>query len=289
MKITKAVIPAAGFGTRFLPVTKAVPKELLPIVNKPAISYVVEEVVNSGIKDIIIVLTPQKQAIKTLFGQNLELENFLEKFGKLDQLEEVRALAKMANFTFVNQQGPYGNATPVLSAREYVKNEAFAVVWGDEFIYSNPPRLKQTIEAFEKYQKPVISAVRITNKADVSRYGIADIEPVEGNVFKIKKIVEKPKPEEAPSNLAAHGAYILPPEIFQILDKLQTGKSGELWLVDAITELMKTTDVYACEIENGKYYDTGNKLEYLKTNLDFALRDPDIAEGLKEYIRSLKI
>lgn len=289
MVIKKAVIPAAGFGTRFLPVTKAVPKELLPIVNKPAIQYVVEEVVNSGIKDIIIVLTPQKQAIKTLFGQNLELESFLEKFGKLDQLEEVRALTKMANFTFVNQQGPYGNATPVLSAREYVKDEAFAVVWGDEFIYSNPPRLKQTVEAFEKYQKPVISAVRIPNKADVSRYGIADIEPVEGNVFKIKKIVEKPKPEEAPSNLATHGAYILPPEIFQILDKLQTGKSGELWLVDAIAELMKTTDVYACEIKNGKYYDTGNKLEYLKTNLDFALRDPDIAEGLKEYIRKLNL
>lgn len=289
MKIKKAVIPAAGFGTRFLPITKSIPKEMLPIVNKPAIQYVVEEVASSGIDDIIIVLSQQKTAIKTHFGSNPELEDYLKKFNKLGPLKEVKGLSKLANFTFINQQGPYGNATPVLSARKYLENEAFAVIWGDEFIYSNPPRLKQIIEVAEKYDKPCISAVRIKNKKDISRYGIADIEPVKDNVYKIKKIVEKPSPEEAPSNLATHGAYILPPEIFKILDNLQLGKGGELWLVDAIGKLMETTDVYACEIINGKYYDTGNKLEYLKTNIDFGLKDPEISQGLKKYLKNLKI
>jgi len=286
MKIRKAVIPAAGWGTRLLPATKSVPKEMLPIVDKPAIQYVVEEVVNSGITDIIIVTTEQKTAIKTHFTQNLDLEGFLKKFNKNDQLKQVRKIASMAKFTFVNQFGPYGNGTPVLSAKEEVGDEPFVVIWGDEFIYSTPPRLKQILDVYEKYEKPVISAVRV-GKDKISRYGIADISLIKDNIYKINRIVEKPKPEEAPSDLAAHGAYILPSKIFQILENLELGKGGELWLPDAIQKLIETEDVLACEIQNGKYYDTGNKLEYIKTNIDFALRDSEMKPELEKYLRDI--
>lgn len=285
MSITKAVIPAAGWGTRFLPITKSIPKEMLPIVDKPAIQYVVEEVVNSGITDIIMVVNDQKEAIKTHFGDNKELEEYLIKFDKLDQLKMVKDLSKIAKITYINQTGPYGNGTPVLCAKDEIGDQPFAVIWGDEFIYSEPPRLKQIIDVFEEFNKPVISAIRVA-KETVNRYGIVDIKQIRDNVYKINKMVEKPSIEEAPSNLAAHGAYILPPKIFAILENLQLGKGGELWLVDAINKLMEIDEVYACEID-GKYYDTGNKLEYLKTNIDFALKDPGLREGLTDYLKKI--
>lgn len=196
----------------------------------------------------------------------------------------------MANFIYVRQKGPYGNGTPVLAAEPVIDNEFFAVLWGDEFIYSKPPRLAQMIKVHEKYGGAVISGVRIKNKEDLKRYGIAKVTPVEGNVFKIEHIVEKPDPDEAPSDLATHGGYILPPEIFDILRKQEPGKGGEIWLPVAIDTLIKTGyPVYACEIENGKYYDTGNKLEYMKTAVELALEHKDINQDFKAFLKTLDL
>ncbi len=290
-KIRKAVIPAAGFGTRFLPQTKAMPKEMLPIVDKPVIQYVVEEAVASGIEDIIIVTGALKRAIEDHFDvMNAELIKNLEAGGKHELMEKTAKISELANFIYVRQKGPYGNGTPVLAAEPIIDNEAFAVMWGDEFIYSKPPRLAQMIAVHEKYGGAVISAVRIPKKEDLKRYGIADVESVEGNVFKIKSIVEKPEPDQAPSNLATHGAYILPPEIFEILRKQSPGTGGEIYLPEAIDALIKTGyPVYACEIENGRYYDTGNKLEYMKTAVELALEHGDIAEDFKKFLRELNL
>lgn len=288
-KITKVIIPAAGFGTRFLPATKSMPKEMLPIVDKPIIQYVVEEAVAAGVQDIIIVTGWHKRAIEDYFDYPYELEKRLEEAGKLKELEEVRRVAEMANFIYLRQKGPYGNATPVYCARHLInKNEDFAVMWGDEFIDAKPPRLAQMLKVYKKHGGAVISAVRV-GREEVSRYGIAEVTAVRDNIFKIKKIVEKPKPGSAPSDLATHGAYILPGKIFPIIQDLKPGKGGELWLPDAIDVLIKTGfPVYACEIKNGCYYDTGNKLEYLMANIDFALRRPDLAPGLRKYLKKLK-
>lgn len=290
-KIKKVVIPAAGWGTRFLPATKSMPKEMIPIVDKPVIQYVVEEAVDSGIKDIIIITNQQKRSIEDHFDRSFQLENHLKKQGKEKELKEVRRIANLANFIYIRQKGElYGNGLPVIAAEPALNNEPFAVMWGDEFIQSNPPRLAQMIKAYDKHQGVIISGVRINDKKQLSRYGIADIEKVDNNLFKIKKIVEKPEIEEAPSNLATHGAYILPPEIINIIKGLKPSKGGEIWLTDAINVLIENNyPVYACEIEGGKYYDTGNKLEYLKTVLTFALKRSDFSEELKEYIRNLSL
>jgi UTP--glucose-1-phosphate uridylyltransferase len=287
-KIRKAIIPAAGFGTRFLPATKAMPKEMLPIVDKPIIQYVVEEAVASGIEDIIIITGSHKRAIEDHFDFPYELEHRLRDAGKEKQAAEVRKIAEMANFIYIRQKGPYGNGTPVLNARSAVGDEPFAILWGDEFIYSEPPRLKQMIDVWDTFGHPCISAVRVPEK-DVDKYGIADISDVGPGVFKINKIVEKPTPAEAPSNLATHGAYIMPPRLFDILAETPTGKGGELWLVDAISTLAKEQDIYAVEIQNGKYYDTGNKLEYLKTVVEFGLKHPDLNGSFRDFIKGLDI
>ena len=195
----------------------------------------------------------------------------------------------MANFIYVRQKGPYGNATPVMCARSVIGDEPFAVIWGDEFIYAQPPRLKQMIDVYEEYGSPVISGVRIEEKKDLKRYGIARINHIKDNVYQILEIVEKPEPEKAPSNLATHGAYILPPEIFPIIENLKPSRSGELWLSEAVDQLIKIEKVLACEIRNGKYYDTGNKFEYLKTVIEFALKHPDINVDLRNYLKGLKL
>jgi UTP--glucose-1-phosphate uridylyltransferase len=291
MEISKVVIPAAGWGTRFLPATKAMPKEMLPVVDKPVIQYVVEEAVNSGIKDIIIITGWQKRAIEDHFDRSLELEKHLKCQGKEEKLKIIKDIAELANFIYIRQKGEvYGNAIPILAAQPAIGNEPFAVMWGDEFIMAKPPRLSQMIKAYKKYKGVMISGVRIESEDQISRYGIADTEKVDENIFRIKRIVEKPLPEEAPSNLATHGAYILPPEIFDVIKKLKPSKGGEIWLVDAINELNKKgVPIYACEIKNGKYYDTGNKLEYLKTVLEFALSRPEFSKDLKKYIKELNL
>ena len=285
-KITKVVIPAAGFGTRFLPVTKAQPKEMLPIVDKPVIQYVVEEAVASGVKDIIIVTSWQKRSLEDHFDFSPELEKQLKDAGKLDKLKEIRNIAEMANFIYVRQKGPYGNATPILAAQHVLGDEPFAVLWGDEFIYSKPPRLRQLLDVYEEYGHSVLSAVNVP-KEDVSRYGIAEITPIKDNIHQIKTIVEKPSIESAPSTLATHGGYVFTPAILDHLRKLKIGKGNELWLVDGILELLKKEPVYACEIKNSTYYDTGNKLEYLKANIDFALNRDDLRDPLMDYLKSI--
>jgi len=290
-KITKVVIPAAGFGTRFLPQTKAMPKEMLPVVDKPVIQYVVEEAVDSGIKNIIIVTGSNKRAIEDHFDVPLEdLTKNLLQGKKLHLLEEVRKISEMANFIYIRQKGPYGNGTPILSAEPAIEDEPFAVLWGDEFIYSKPPRLAQMIKVYEKYGGIVISGVKIDNKDDLKRYGIADLTPIEKNIYKINKIIEKPEPEEAPSNIATHGGYILPPEIFRALKKIKPGKGGEIWLVDAINFLKNEgVPLYTVVIENARYYDTGDKFEYLKTVIEFALEHKEINGDFKKFLKSLKI
>ena len=293
-KVTKAVIPAAGFGTRFLPQTKAMPKEMLPVVDKPVIQYVVEECIASGITDIILVTGYHKRSIEDHFDKpSRELVELLEQAGesKRKYLEAVNDIYTQANFIYIRQKGGYGNATPVKEAASIIGNEPFAVLWGDEFIYSDvKPRLKQCLEVFEEYGDPVISGVKIEKKEDLARYGIADLEHVKGRVSKIKKIVEKPDPDKAPSNIATHGCYILTPDIFEVLENQKTGTGGEYYLPEAIDDLRKKgRSIYACEIEGGKYYDTGNKMEYMKTVVEGALRHPDINGEFKAYLKSLDL
>ncbi|MCS7093361.1 MAG: UTP--glucose-1-phosphate uridylyltransferase [Patescibacteria group bacterium] len=290
-KIKKAVIPAAGFGTRFLPQTKAMPKEMLPVVDKPVIQYVVEEIINSGIKNIIIVTGSNKRAIEDHFDEPSEdLVKNLIQGKKLQLLEEIKRISQMAEFIYIRQKGPYGNGTPVLTAQAVIDNEPFAVLWGDEFIYAQPPRLKQMIDVYERLGGIIISGVEIKNKEDLSRYGIADLTYIEKNIYRINEIVEKPDPDKAPSTIATHGAYILPPEIFEALKKVPPGKGGEIWLVDAIN-LLKNEGfpVYTVVIENGRYYDTGNKFEYLKTVVEMALEHKDTKEPFRAFLKLLEI
>ena len=290
-KITKVVIPAAGFGTRFLPQTKAMPKEMLPIVDKPVIQYVVEEAVHSGVENIIIVTGANKRAIEDHFDvPNEDLVKNLMSGNKEHILKNIRKISDMANFIYVRQKGPYGNGTPILAVEPVIEDEPFAVLWGDEFIHSTPPRLRQMIDVYEKYGGIVISGVKIEKKEDLKRYGIAELEHVEGNVHKIKRIVEKPEPDEAPSNIATHGGYILPPEIFSALKRIKPGKGGEIWLVDAINLLKEEgVPVYTVVIENGRYYDTGNKFEYLKTVVEFALQHEETKDEFKKFLKELDL
>lgn len=287
-KVRKAVIPAAGFGTRFLPATKAQPKEMLPIVDKPIIQYVVEQAVEAGIEQVIIVTGWHKRAIEDHFDKHFELEARLEKDGKEELLGEVKKISELANFVYVRQKEALGNGHAVLVAKEVVGDEPFLVMWGDEFFQAKPCAPAQLIAAYEKYNCSVIAGVRIP-KEDISKYGIAEVSPVEDNIFKIKKIVEKPEPKDAPSDLATHGSYIFTPEIFKILEALKPSKDGEIWIAEAIDKLIEKRDVYAVELKNAKYYDCGNKLAYLKTVVDHGLRHPDINGEFRKYLKELKL
>lgn len=284
--IRKLVIPVAGLGTRFLPATKAQPKEMLPVVDKPIIQYVVEDAVKSGITDIILVTGPSKRAVEDHFSPNYELVNLLKKQGKEDVAEAIKKIADMANFIFVRQKGPYGNGTPVLCAKNIVGNEPFAVMWGDEFFYTpRKPQLQQLIEVYEKYGDPVLTTYKVSDE-DTKRYGIIDALQVEEGVFQVKKIIEKPGPEKAPSRLASLGGFIFTPDIFEALEKTKIGKGGELWLADANEKVLKKRPIYASLIE-GTYYDTGSKLGYLKANVDFALRDKSLSKDFRDYLKSV--
>ena len=285
-KITKAVIAAAGFGTRFLPQTKAMPKEMLPVIDKPVIQYVVEELVESGIRDIIIVTGWHKRSIEDHFDYPYELIAFLEEQKKFKLLEEVKRSASLANFIYIRQKGLYGNGTPFYCARHIIDNEPFVAMFGDEFLTARPPRVKQCLDTFYKYGDPVLSAVRLE---DVTKAGIVGGVEIEKTVWQIKKYVEKPTVEEAPSNLGVIGCYVLTPDIFAALEDLEPGKGNEIWLVDAINKLMKKRSVYALEIQNARYFDTGNKLGYLKAVVEHALIHPEIGRDFKKYIKSLKI
>lgn len=284
--VRKVIIPVAGFGTRFLPATKAMPKEMLPIIDKPVIQYVVEEAIASGITDVILVTNHAKRSVEDHFDVNSELEAWLKKQGKKDQLEEVKRISSMANFVYVRQKGSYGNATPVLNAAHLIGNEPFAVLFGDELFFGKTPRLKQMIDVFDTYRDPVFGVIP-TDADGTKRYGIIDPAAKVGkHIHQLKAVVEKPGPEKAPSRLAAIGSYVLPPEIFDYIRKLKPGHGGELILLDAIHAMMKKRPAYACELQ-GEYHDTGSKIGWLKANLTVAMRRPDLARDLKAVLKSL--
>jgi len=286
-KIRKVVIPVAGHGTRFLPATKAQPKEMLPVVDKPIIQYIVEEAVRAGITDVILVTGATKRAIEDHFDRNELLEKKLLKNGKTKKHREIKKLAELANFIYIRQKGPYGNGSPVLDAQDVIGDEPFAVVWGDD-IWDCPknPHIKQLIDVYEKYGDPVITA-GMTNAEGTKKHGIIEGTKVEPTVYQVNSIVEKPGPNKTKSRIASYGGYILTPDIFQELKKLKPGKDGEIWLVDAITALSKKRPVYA-KLIDGTYHDTGSKLTWLKTNVEYGLKDPEIKAEFKKFLKNIK-
>ncbi len=283
MKVRKAVIPAAGLGTRFLPATKALPKEMLPIVDKPVIQYVVEEAVGAGITQIVVITSQSKRAMEDHFDSNPELEARLEALGRFEDLAMIRQVSDMAEFAYVRQKHPHGNGHAVLCAWPVVGNEPFAMIWGDDIVATDPPCIKQMIDVYERHGGAVTAVMRVPD-ADVSKYGVIDADQIEDRVYRLRSIVEKPPREEAPSNLATVHAWILPPRIFPILAATPPGKDGEIWLVDAIATLISEESVFALEFE-GRRYDAGNKLEFLQASIDFALDRPDLRDGLLAHMR----
>jgi len=285
MKIKKAVVAVAGSGTRLLPATKSMPKEMLPIVDKPIIQLVVEELVEGGIEDIILVTKWDKKPLEDHFDYSWALENDLEKAGKTELLEKIKKVSEMANFIYVRQKGPYGNGTPVLSAASLVDNEPFVFVWGDDLVKSKVSFTKQMIEDFEKNGKPMIGVQKVA-KEDVVRYGIVKLR--EGT-NEIEDIIEKPSIEEAPSQLADFGRMILNQEIVDVLKKTALGKGNELWITDAIKNYVKAGGIFlAKEIEDGQWLTTGDPLNYLKAMLVYAFEREDIGNDLKEFIKKQK-
>lgn len=294
-KVTKAVIPAAGFGTRFLPQTKAIPKEMLPIVDKPVIQYVVEELVDAGIKDIIMVTGYHKRTIEDHFdAPNFELVENLKMGGEKKKalLEEVEKIANLANFVYVRQKGPYGNGTPLLNVRHLIGDEPFIYTWSDDFIVSQPSRFKQLLNIYEKYGCTCLGSIRARRDEDYERYGFTGGKEIEPGVMDVDMIIEKPGKAKAPSDLANVSGFIFTPEIFKYLDRvLNNLKVGEeLWYNDALKLMLEDKKrILAVEIKGGKYYDTGNKMDYLKTVVEFALKHPDINGEFKKYLHELKL
>ncbi|AQW21851.1 UTP--glucose-1-phosphate uridylyltransferase [Lentilactobacillus curieae] len=284
-KVTKAVIPAAGLGTRFLPETKALPKEMLPIVDTPTIQFIVEEAKKSGIKDIVIVIGKGKRSIEDHFDSNPELELNLEQKQKTKILETIRKTNDM-NIYFIRQSHPRGLGDAVYTARSFIGNEPFVVMLGDDVMEDKVPLTKQLMESYKETGASTLAVKRVAHK-DISKYGVIDpSEEVKSGLFNVKKFVEKPSPEEAPSDLAIIGRYLLTPEIFGILENTKPDSSGEIQLTSAIDELNQTQRVFAHEFK-GERFDTGNKLSWLKTNITFGLRHDEIADGLREYLIAL--
>jgi UTP--glucose-1-phosphate uridylyltransferase len=281
--VKKAVIPAAGLGTRFLPATKAQPKEMLPIVDTPTIQYVVQEAVDSGIDDILIVSGKGKRAIEDHFDRNFELENHLQSRENGKAHEAMRRLADMANIHFIRQKEMNGLGDAIYYARQHAGSEPFAVLLGDTVIDSVIPAAQQLIDMYEQYKQPVI-AVEEVPRDKVSRYGIVCGTPLSERVFQITEMVEKPSPEQAPSNLAVAGRYVLTPDIFACIEKTPRGKNNEIQITDALRLLLKTQPMIACKVE-GKRYDIGDKLDYLKTIVEFALKRKEFAGPFMEYLK----
>lgn len=283
MKVRKAIIPAAGLGTRFLPATKAQPKEMLPVVDKPTLQYIIEEAVDSGIEEILIITGRNKKSIEDHFDRSIELEIELEKKGKTKMLEEVRRISDMADIYYIRQKEPKGLGHAVSCARSFIGDEPFAVLLGDDIVYSEKPCLKQMIEVYNEY-KTTILGVQEVEKSEVSKYGIVEGKAIEEGVYKVKDLVEKPKVEEAPSNVAILGRYILSPDIFEILENTPPGVGGEIQLTDALKSLAKVEAVYAYVFE-GKRYDVGDKQGFLEATVEMALRREDLREGLMKYLK----
>lgn len=286
-KVRKAVIPVAGMGTRFLPVTKAVPKEMLPIIDKPTLQYIIEEAVESGIEEILLITNQYKKCIEDHFDKSYELEQRLEKSGKLEALEMVKDISSMVKIYYVRQGEPLGSAHAINLARTFVGDEPFALMFGDDLMsyVGCEPVLKQLINIYEQNDCNVIGVQEVDPKL-VYKYGIISFE--NEDIGKIKSIVEKPKVGEAPSNTAVYGRYIIKSEIFDILDNLGTGVGGEYQITDGLRKLMDIQPFYACKFK-GKYYDIGNQMGYLKANIDFALDREDLKEQVKAFIETKKV
>ncbi len=283
--VRKAVIPAAGLGTRFLPVTKSLPKEMLPIVDKPSIQYVVEEAARAGIDDILFITSRGKASLADHFDRAPELEEHLAASGKLPELEAIRAIAELAQVHYVRQQQPMGLGHAVGVAREHVGDGPFAVLLGDDIMHERSGVLKGMLDAFERHGGSVV-AVKTVEPSEISSYGVARVEPVEPGVVRMREVVEKPQPDEAPSDLALMGRYVFTPEIFDAIDRVKPGKGGELQLTDAIGLLLDDQPVYGYVFDWGRY-DAGNKLDYLRANIELALERPDLAPGLRRIIADL--
>lgn len=292
-KIRKAVIPAAGFGTRFLPQTKAMPKEMLPVVDKPIIQYIVEELVDAGIKDIILVTGYHKRTIEDHFDRpSMELVENLRMGGekKLPLLQETERISDMANFIYVRQKGPYGNGTPLLNVRHIVGDEPFIYTWSDDFIKASPTRFRQLIEIYEEYNCSVLASIKAKKDEDYDRYGFAGGTEIRDGLIDAKTIVEKPGKDNSPSDLANVSGSVFTPDVFDYLDQavenLQEG--DELYYNDLLKLMLQDGKrVLAAEIKDGKYYDTGNKLEYLKTVVEFALDHPEIKDKFRSYLKGV--
>ncbi len=288
MKVRKGVFPAAGLGTRFLPATKAQPKEMMPLVDKPTIQYVVEEAVASGLSELIIVTGRGKRAIEDHFDAAFELEYYLNDRGKLDELAQIKTISEMASVCYVRQKEPLGLGHAILCARSLVGEEPFAVFLGDDIIGgATVPCMRQLLDVFERYDGPVIAVERVPRER-IHQYGVIAAKPLAGNVYEITDLVEKPKAEEAPSDLAIIGRYVLTPDVFDLLAVTAPDRRGEIQLTDALRRLRGRRPMYAVAFE-GKRYDTGDKLGFLKATVEFALARPDLADEFRAYLKSLAL
>ncbi len=287
-KIRKAVFPAAGLGTRFLPATKASPKEMLPLVDKPLIQYSIEEAVRSGIESILVVTGREKAPIENHFDISFELEQLLLERGKEEMFEEVRAISQIARISYTRQQQALGLGHAIYQAKDFSETEPFAVLLADDIVDSEKPALLQMIEVYERYESPVIATMRVEGKA-ISRFGVIDAEQVEENVFLINDMVEKPRFEDAPSDLAIIGRYILTPDIFQAIERTEQGAGGEIQITDAMRLMLKEgKPFYAVELE-GKRHDAGDKLGFLIATVELALKRDDLGTEFRRYLKSLQI
>lgn len=286
-KIRKAVFPAAGLGTRFLPATKASPKEMLPLVDKPLIQYSVEEAVASGIESILIITGRDKNSIENHFDISFELEEILKEKGKTEVIEEIRAISDLAKISYTRQQQALGLGHAIYQAKDFVGDEPFAVLLADDIVDAEKPALKQMIEVFEKYDAPVIATMQVAGEA-ISRFGVIDADEVEPNVFRINDMVEKPAFADAPSDLAIIGRYIFTPDIFDAIEQTQPGAGGEIQITDAMRLLLKSRPFYAVKLE-GTRHDAGDKLGFLIATVEFALKRADLGKEFKEYLKTLNL
>lgn len=282
-RVRKAIIPAAGLGTRFLPATKSQPKEMLPIVDKPTLQYIIEEAVNSGIEEILIVTGRSKKSIEDHFDRSIELELELEQKGKLDMLKIVQDISNMVDIYFIRQKEPKGLGHAIYCAKSFVGDEPFAVLLGDDIVDSEKPCLKQLIGAYDEYNTSILGVQEVA-KENTDKYGILDVKHIEDRVYKVNDMVEKPKVEEAPSNIAILGRYIITPAIFEILENQKPGKGGEIQLTDALKTLGEHEVIYAYNFQ-GKRYDVGDKLGFLKATVDYALKRPELKSDFIEFLK----
>ena len=288
MKVKKAIIPAAGLGTRFLPATKAQPKEMLPIVDKPTIQYIIEEAVASGIEDIIIVTGRSKRAIEDHFDRSLELEAALSKSGKEDMLEEIQGISELANIYYIRQKEAKGLGHAIACAKTFIGNEPFAVLLGDDIVYNEEtPCLKQLLDVFDEYQTSILG-VQTVPMADTSKYGIVEGQEIDDRIYKVSNLVEKPAPGTTTSNVAILGRYIITPQIFDLLETAQPGSGGEIQLTDALERLGKMQPIYAYNFK-GKRYDVGDKLGFLSATVEYALRREELKDKFTQYLKGLEL